>query len=323
MGGTNKTLNPLTDTPTSKQQITKSFMEAYMSCAKSTKEDLIWYGDKNTPPGMKSYLTDDSESVFDNFVYVDSSVDKKYIDKLFGTPVFEFPKPIELLKQLINLCTAKDDIVLDFFSGSASTADAVMRLNLENDINLKFIMVQLPELCANDSEAYKSEYHNICEIGEERIRRAGELIKNEWCEKNKNKDFIYDIGFKVFKLDSTNIKPWDNTSIQDETNLLNYNEIFKDGRTKEDVLYEIMLKYGIFDQQAMFEKINGKEMFRVGSRYMIVCLEDEITSEDVKKIAELKPKAVVFKESGFANDNDKINAVYNLEKAGVEDVRCI
>ena len=132
-----------------------------------------------------------------------------------------------------------------------------------------------------------------------------------------------DLGFKVFKLDSTNIKPWDNTTIQDETSLLNYNEIFKEGRTKEDVLYEIMLKYGIFDQQATSEKINGKDMFRVGSRYMIVCLEDEITSDDVKKIGELKPRVVVFKENGFANDNDKINAVYNLEKAGVEDIRCI
>ena len=230
---------------------------------------------------------------------------------------FDFPKPVKLIKELIKLHNNKDAIVLDFFAGSATTAQAVIENNIEENDNKRFILVQLPEAVESDLKINGKNVETLCEISEERYKRYVESISNNLL------NVELDTGVKVYKLDSTNIKPWDNTTIQDETNLLNYKEIFKEGRTKEDVLYEVMLKYGIFDQQATSEKINGKDMFRVGSRYMIVCLEDEITADDVKKIGELKPKVVVFKENGFANDNDKINAVYNLEKAGVEDIRCI
>ena len=139
-----------------------------------------------------------------------------------------------------------------------------------------------------------------------------------------DKEFHVDIGFKVFKLDSSNIEAWDNERELNNEGLLKYsNEVFKEGRSKEDVLYEIMLKYGIFDREASEIDINGKTMYQVGKRYMIVCLEDNLTEEDICAIGEKKPNTVVFKESGFKDDNAKINAVYNLEKAGVKDIKCI
>ena len=224
-----------------------------------------------------------------------------------------------------------DSVILDFFSGSSTLADAIMQFNSEDGGNRKFIMVQLPELCDEKSEAYKAGYKNICEIGEERIRRAGEQIKVDWEKEHpsdglfgSDEEFTTDIGFKVFKLDSTNVNEWDSNMKLDEKELaMRLGEVFKEGRSKEDILYEIMLKYGVFDKQAEEIDVNGKTMYRVGKRYMIVCLEDSITSEDVKAIGELSPKTVIFNEAGFNNDNDKINAVYNLEKAGVEDVKCI
>lgn len=216
--------------------------------------------------------------------------------------------------------------------GSASTAHAVMQLNKETDTNRKFICVQLPELTTEKDDAFKAGYKNICEIGKERIRRAGEKIKEEWIKENSSKglfveeqkEFPLDIGFKVFKLDSTNILPWDNELEMDEKTLFEHSrEVFKQDRSKEDVLYEILLKYGVFDMNVSEIDINGKTMYQVGKRYMLVCLENEISSDDIKAIAEQSPRTVVFKESGFQNDNDKINAIYNLEKAGVEDIKCI
>lgn len=234
-------------------------------------------------------------------------------------------KPVKLLKQLINYCVDKEAIVLDFFSGSASTAHAVMQLNLEDRSNRKFIMVQLPEKIDEKSDTYKAGFENICELGIQRIKNAGNAI-----DKEQNSIDLFsidnkpiDTGFRVFKLDSTNINYWDNENILDETALFDYEDVFKEDRSKEDVLYEIMLKYGIFDKQVNEIEINGKTMYRVGKRYMIVCLEDEISSEDINAIAKLSPKTVVFKESGFKDDNDKINAEYNLTKSGIEDVKCI
>lgn len=259
------------------------------------------------------------------------NVGTQCVQDLFdGKRVFENVKPVDVISYFMNMFCENNGIVLDFFSGSSSTAHAVMKSNTENGRNRKFIMVQLPESCDEKSEAYKAGYKNICEIGKERIRRAGNQIRAEW-EKEHPSDTLFsdeekfttDIGFKVFKLDSTNIRPWDSESEMSSDDLFSLSDVFKQDRSKEDILYEIMLKYGIFDMPAEEVEINGKTMYRVGKRYMIVCLEDEITPEDVKAIAELSPRSVVFKESGFKNDNDKINAEYNLEKAGVEDIKCI
>ena len=252
---------------------------------------------------------------------------------LMNGPSFDTPKPIELIVRMLKMMTYddKDSFILDFFSGSATTAHAVMKLNAEDGGNRKFIMVQLPELCNEKSEAYKAGYKNICEIGEERIRRAGEQIKAEWEKEHpsdglfgSDEEFTTDIGFKVFKLDSTNVNEWDPNMKLDEKELaMRLGEVFKEDRSKEDILYEIMLKYGVFDKQVEEINVNGKTMYRVGKRYMIVCLVNQITSEDVKAIGELSPKTVIFNEAGFNNDNDKINATYNLKQCGVEDIKCI
>lgn len=260
----------------------------------------------------------------------ENRISKKELSEL-NIP-FDFAKPTELIKYMISIIDdSKNAVILDFFSGSASTAHATMKFNSDDKGNRKFIMVQLPELCNEKSEAYKAGYKNICEIGEERIRRAGEQIKTDWEKEHpsdglfgSDEEFTTDIGFKAFKLDSTNVNEWDSNMKLDEKELaMRLGEVFKEGRSKEDILYEIMLKYGVFDKQVEEINVNGKTMYRVGKRYMIVCLDDHITSEDVKAIAELSPRTVIFNEAGFIDDNSKINAVYNLEKAGVEDVKCI
>ena len=264
--------------------------------------------------------------------------------KLFdGEKIFDYPKPTTFIDKLIKYGAPNGGIVLDFFSGSATTAHSVMKTN-----NTSFIMVQLPEnlqsSLENCSSAAKKTISNaieflkknnrplyLTEIGEERIRRAGEQIKTDWEKEHpsdglfgSDEKFTTDIGFKVFKLDSTNVNEWDPNMKLDEKELaLRLGEVFKEGRSKEDILYEIMLKYGVFDKQVEEINVNGKTMYRVGKRYMIVCLDNHITSEDVKAIGELSPKTVIFNEVGFNNDNDKINATYNLKQCGVEDIKCI
>ena len=244
---------------------------------------------------------------------------------------FDYPKPVEFIKRMVQIATNNSDVILDFFSGSATTAHAVMKLNTEDNKNLKFILVQLPEKLTEESLAFKDGYKNICDIGEERIRRAGEQIKSDWEKEHPQdtllsdeEEFTTDIGFKVFKLDSSNVNEWDSSLELDEKELsARLGEVFKHDRSKEDILYEIMLKYGVFDRRVEEIEVNGKTMYRVGKRYMIVCLEDNVNSEDVKAIGELSPRTVIFKEKGFVDDNAKINAVYNLKHAGVEDIKCI
>ena len=247
-----------------------------------------------------------------------TDIEVSQIAKDYDLP-FDNPKNVELIKTVISSVPGNDFIVLDFFAGSSTTADAVFRINNEDGGKRKLILVQLPDLCAPDSDAAKAGYNNICEIGEERIRLAGNRITDE----NPLGTQALDVGFKVFKLDSTNINPWDNTTEYDENTIYNSASIFKLDRTKEDILYEIMLKYGVFDQPVSEVESNGKKLYRVGQRHMIVCLEDNIDSTDISEICKQNPRVVVFKEDGFKDDNAKINAEYNLKNAGVEDVKCI
>lgn len=306
---------------------------------KMVQDNRIWFGKNGgNMPRVKKFLSEVKEGITPMTIWKYTEVGhsqeaSQNLKKLFcDKSYFDYPKPINLIQRCLKLYCDNNDVILDFFSGSATTAHAAMKLNATDNSNLKFIMVQLPEMTDEKSEAYKAGYTNICEIGEERIRRAGEQIKQEWLKENlseglfanEKKEFPYDIGFKVFRLDSSNIKPWDNELVMDEQTLFDQSsEVFKKDRTNEDILYEIMLKYGVFDEPVTEIEINSKTMYRVGKRHMIVCLDDNITSSDVSAISELKPKVVIFKESGFENDNDKINAVYNLEKAGIEDVKSI
>ena len=244
----------------------------------------------------------------------------KELEALQLGKLFDFPKPVSLIKYLFNMVTKNDKnaYVMDFFSGSGTAAQAVMQLNAEDGGNRKYILVQLPEKLSEDSNAFREGFKNICDIGEERIRRAGKAIEDSGMLSAN-----VDTGFKVFSLDSTNINPWDNTNEYDESSLFNTASVFKIDRSNEDVLYEIMLKYGVFDQQVSEIEINGKTMYRVGQRHMIVCLENKIDDSDITEICKLEPRVVVFKEDGFKDDNAKINAEYNLKKAGVEDVKAI
>ena len=265
---------------------------------------------------------DVSENVYYNLLTEEGSlaVAKDECATLLGNrEAFDTPKPVALLKKLLKIASKKDSLVLDFFSGSATTAHAVMQLNAEDGGNRKFIMVQLPELCDEKSEAYKAGYKTICDIGEERIRRAGAKIKEE----NPLTTLNLDTGFKVFRLDSTNIVPWNNAEKLDEMRLYDYAKTIKDDRDDLSVAYEIMLKYGVFDKPMKEAVVSGKKMYDVGEGYMIICLADGVTMTDVEAIARLNPHCVVFKESGFADDNEKINATHTLERGGVEKILCI
>lgn len=256
---------------------------------------------------------------------------KKNQTAILGKSYFEYSKPIELLKKIIRF-SCRNDIVLDFFSGTGTTAQAVLEVNKEDNMKNEFILVQLPEICSVDSTAYQDGFRTICDIGEERVRKSSELIYKELLEKYNNAGLLFDdcinpdsldLGFKVFKLESTNIRPWDGNVKIDEQTLFDFTDTIKEDRTNLDVAYEIMLKYGIFNMPLKEVQINNKTMYNIGDGYMIICLDNEINTDDITEIARQKPHCVVFKEKGFEDDNVKINATYTLERLGVEDVKCI
>lgn len=246
------------------------------------------------------------------------------VKELFGERIFDNPKPIELMKDFISVGSKNCDIVLDFFSGSASTAHAVMQLNAEDGGNRKFIMVQLPEPTDEKSEAYKAGYKNISEIGKERIRRAGDKIKEE----NKDNENIenLDIGFKVLKLDTSNIRKWQPDYDSLEQSILDYVDNYVEGRTELDVVYEILLKYGLDLSYPVDEfTVAGKKVYSIGFGMLMICLDNELTTEVAKgileKIKELSPEStrVVFKDIGFKTDANKTNIKEILKCGGIEE----
>lgn len=249
------------------------------------------------------------------------------LSSIMGKGIFQNPKPIKTISTLIDLIKLDtEEIILDFFSGSSTTANAILKLNSEDDIKRKFIMVQLPELTDEKSEAYKAGYKNICEIGKERIRRAGDKIVSE----NKDKEGIenLDIGFKVFKLDSSNLKSWDSSMDNLEQNLLDMESNLKQDRTNEDLLYEILLKSGI-ELTAKIEeiKVGYNTLYNIGQGALLACLDDKITQDVIDEIPKHKSPfmdtKVIFKEAGFMSDAAKINAVQNLKQFKIEDVRSV
>lgn len=231
----------------------------------------------------------------------------KEVMQLFdGKPYFDKPKPTTLLYKLINLANVQEnDIVLDFFSGSATTAHAAMQLNAEDGGHRKFIMVQLPEETAEKSEAYKAGYKTICDIGEERIRRAGKKIKKESPLTTAD----LDIGFRVFKVDSTNMedvyyRPADYNQGQMEL----FADNIKPDRTPEDLLFQAMLDLGILLSSDIQEtEIAGKKVFSVADGYLIACFDKDVTEETVKAIAQKQPVFAVFRDSSMASDSVATN----------------
>lgn len=253
---------------------------------------------------------------------------------------FSFPKPVDLLKTIINFHEDNNFTVLDFFSGSSTTAHAVMQLNTEDSGNRKFIMVQLPENLDKNLEKASSKEekniiqnaiklcnnngynHTICSVAKERIRLVGKEIKEE----NKYKENIekLDIGFKVFKLDDTNLKQWDEKTKDLSKTLLDITDPLKTGRTQEDLMYEVLLKYGVDISLPIEEKnILGKKVFSIAENYLLMCLEKDLSLELIEEMAKLKPSRIVFYDEGFKDNNIKINAEQILNKYNIEDIRVI
>ncbi|MEN4006216.1 MAG: site-specific DNA-methyltransferase [Methanobacteriaceae archaeon] len=257
---------------------------------------------------------------------------KNEIRDLFGNDkMYSYPKSSKFIKFLLKLCTNNSDLILDFFAGSATTAHGVMEFNAINDFNIKYIMVQLPELIDENDEAFKKGYKNICEIGKERIRRAGDKIISEMNPNSQTTldsepNTKLDTGFKVFKLDSSNLSKWDPEYDNLKQTLLDSVENLVPGRNQLDLVYEIMLKYGIDLTLSIEEyQVQDKKFYSIGSGALIICLNDNLTSdlafEIIKLKDELSPEVmrVVFKDNGFASDSDKTNIKQTLKTNGIEE----
>ena len=224
--------------------------------------------------------------------------------ELFGrTDYFSNPKPVELIKHFILLASENDDIVLDFFSGSATTAHAIMQLNAEDGGNRKFIMVQLPEETDEKSEAYKAGYKNICEIGKERIRRAGDKIMKETGKTD------LDIGFRVLKVDDSNMQDvYYKPSELKQADLLSSIDNIKADRTPLDLLFGVMVEWGVSLSLPLQEvKVGENTIHIVGDNDLVACFDKNVSTATITKMAELNPTRVVFRDSCFEKDDEKIN----------------
>ena len=276
---------------------------------------------------------------WDENLYTSSATRKLAL--LMDGQTFDTPKPVELIIKMLELTTSSGDLILDFFSGSATTAHAVMQLNIEDGGNRKFICIQLPEQTPEDSEARKAGYTTIPDIAKERIRRAGNKIIEEQKVKAEKEGLFtqepskLDIGFKVFKLDSSNINTWDSNPNNLEASLNNSLFNIKEDRSEDDLLYEILIKYGI----ELTEKINrhtidGKTVYEMGAGSLIVCLADNLSTtvaEGIGKLyKEVSPEGidgncrVVFKETGFnGSDEVKTNTLLILKQHGITNVASV
>ena len=250
---------------------------------------------------------------------INNDYGKKAIKELFGANVMSFPKPPELIKRMASIGSHQDSIVLDFFSGSATTAHAVLQLNAEDGGHRKFIMVQLPEKCDEASEAYKAGYKNICEIGKERIRRAGDKIKSESPMTTQD----LDIGFRVLKLDDTNMKDvYYAPDDYDQGMLAGLESNIKDDRTDLDLLFGCLIDWGLpLSLPYKSEQIDGCTVHTYNDGDLIACFDTNIPESVVKEIAQRKPLRAVFRDSGFASSPEKINVfeifkLYMPEDAG-------
>lgn len=245
------------------------------------------------------------------------------LKEIFDSKIlFDNPKPVSLMKKFLQLAMDDDSIVMDFFSGSATTAHAVMQLNAEDGGNRKFIIVQLPELTPEGSEAAKAGYKNICEIGKERIRRAGEKIKSESSDEAPD----LDIGFRVFKLDSSNLKKWNSQTKDVMQSLIDSLDNFLPGRTELDVVYEIFLKMGIELSTEIEEReVIGEKIYIIDDGSLMICLGENITLVIADEITKLHKEynselwQVVFRDTGFVSDMDKTNIKETLKTAGLKE----
>lgn len=295
------------------------------------KDNRIWFGsDGNNVPSIKRFITEVKQGMTPMTVWKYTEVGHSQdaaqkLKKLFdGKAFFDYPKSVDLIKRCLQLYTDKDCYVLDFFSGSATTAHAVMQLNAEDGGHRKFIMVQLPEEMDEKSEAYKAGYKNICEIGKERIRRAGNKILEEAISETKNvaeygesfevdkvvnKYQSLDIGFRVLKCDSSNMKDvYYNPAEYEQSLFSRLEDNIKEDRTPEDLLFQVMLDLGVLLSSKIEETtIAEKKVFNVEDNYLIACFDDNVTEEVITEIAKQKPYYFVMRDSSMANDSVATN----------------
>ncbi|MES3652195.1 site-specific DNA-methyltransferase [Staphylococcus saprophyticus] len=286
-------------------------------------QKLIIFGKDETTIPSKKYLL--SENMYENVpsLYYNGKSGSTDVSNLeMKTTYFDNPKPVDLLKQIIQSTTTENDIILDFFSGSATTAESVMKQNSEDDNNRQFIMVQLPEIIEDKkSDGYKDGFRNIPEIAEERIRRAGDKIIGE----NPELADKLDIGFKVFELEKSNLKKWNTEPENLVTMLGSIQDNLVPGSTEDDLVYEIMLKQGL-GLTLPIEKfvVSDANIYKIAFGSLFIVLGENITSDAAKKIVEfikdeeLENVVVVLQDTGFANDSEKLNSIEILNAGGVD-----
>ena len=286
------------------------------------QDNRIYFGaDGNSVPCMKRFLTElkyDGMAPTSIMFYKDvghSQEGAKEVTKLLNAGVFDGPKPVRLLTRLLTLANLKDDsLVLDFFSGSATTAHAIMQMNADKGRHIKYVMVQLPEVCDGKGTAYKAGYKTICEIGKERIRRAGRKIKEDSPLTTQD----LDTGFRVLKCDTSNMKEVYYNPAEYEASLFSrLEDNIKEDRTPEDLLFQVMLDLGVLLSGKIEETtIAGKKVFNVEDNYLIACFDSDVTEETITAIAKQKPYYFVMRDSSMANDSvatnfDQIFATYS------------
>ena len=291
---------------------------------KMYEDGRILFGmDGKGSPAIKLFLADVQDGIVPRTIWLHSEVGhtqdgKREIQALFPDEMpFDTPKPTKLISQIIQISCTQEDTILDFFSGSATTAHAVMKLNAEDGGKRKFIMVQLPEFTDEKSEARKAGYANICEIGKERIRRAGKKVKEEAGLQGQD----LDIGFRVLKLDSSNMEDVFYTPDKFEPSLLDsLVDNIKADRSGEDLLFQVMLDLGI-ELSAKIERkeIAGKEVFSVDDDYLLACFDTDVNETTIEEMAKLLPTHLVIRDASAANDNvldnfDQIIESYSNEK---------
>ena len=314
------------------------------SCWRASKETMsVWLAENRIffgkdglgAPQLKRYLNEVQQGrvpitwwPFEEVGHNDAA--NKEVQALFGKKApFDTPKPVALIKQMLLIATNtnSEDIVMDFFAGSSTTAHAVMQLNAEDGGNRKYICVQIPEMCDEKSEAFKTGYKTICEVGIDRMKLAGKKIleENAQTQLGDEEKKSLDIGFKVFKLDDSNLKTWDGTPIEDKQvemffeRLNSMIDTVKDDRTDMDVVYEVMLKMGIpLDVEVRYMEINDKIVYIVGDFLLLICLGKDITAEDIEGMAQYAPAKIICAEAGFADDSALSNAHYILKDRAIE-----
>lgn len=300
------------------------------------KENQVWFGeDGNSFPRKKRFLSDVQDGRTPNTLWLAEEVGHnqtatREVKQLFDdSKYFDFPKPVTYVEQFVRILSEKNSYIVDFFSGSATTAHAVMKLNAEDGGHRKFIMVQLPEKTDEKSEAYKAGYKNICEIGKERIRRAGKQILSSGgaqmsiLEMQFNQKQPVDIGFRCLRLDESNMKPVyytpDEVGQQDLFSLV---DNVKEDRTPEDLLFQVMLDLGVLLSSPIeVKEIAGKKVFNVADGFLLACFDHDVTEETVKAIAQMKPYYAVFRDSSMANDSVATNFEQIFETYSPDTVR--